>query len=128
MFDVSQIPLFRLADRRFAWLDQRQQILARNIANADTPGWRARDMKPFTAQAVAPGFALTRTNPLHLAAAGGAADTATGEVVRGEQAPDGNGIALDKELMKVAQTDTAHELTTELTRKYLSLFRTAIGR
>jgi len=41
---------------------------------------------------------------------------------------DGNGVALDKQLMKVAETDTAHELVIELTHKYLGLFRTAIGK
>ena len=127
MFDFSQIPLFALADRRLAWIDRRQQVLAQNIANADTPGWRSRDLKPFAAQLAAPSVALARTDPLHLAG-GAAAGAATASPQTGERAPDGNAVAVDTELMKVAETETANELTTQLTRTYLGMFRTAIGR
>ena len=36
-----------LAETRLRWLDRRQEVLARNISNADTPGYRARDVTPF---------------------------------------------------------------------------------
>lgn len=127
MFDFSQLPLFALADRKFAWIDQRQQVLAQNIANADTPGWRARDVKPFAALLAAPPLALASTAAGHFAAGptgGGPAAIAPGS----ELAPDGNGVVLDKEMMKVAETDANHVLTTELTRSWLGMFRTAIGR
>jgi flagellar basal-body rod protein FlgB len=127
VFDISQVPLFALADRRLAWLDQRQQLLAQNIANADTPGWRARDLGPFVAQLASLHIALARTDPLHLAGTAPAGAT-KGVPENSERAPDGNGVALDKELLKVAETDTAQELTTQLTRTYLDMFRVAIGR
>ena len=41
------IALFDLADKRLAWVDHRQEVLAQNIANANTPGWLARDLAPF---------------------------------------------------------------------------------
>ena len=43
-----QIGLFALADRRLAWLGARQGVLAQNVANADTPGWQQRDIRPFS--------------------------------------------------------------------------------
>ena len=42
--------------------------------------------------------------------------------------PDGNGVAMDEQLSKVADTDATHELVTDLYAKYLSMFRTALGR
>jgi flagellar basal-body rod protein FlgB len=127
VFDVSQIPLFALANQRLAWIDQRQQVLAQNIANIDTPGWRTRDLTPFDASLAHANLELTRTDGAHLAgAAGGGGTAGRAQVV--EQAPDKNGVSLDKELEKVAESDTAHELVTELTRKYLGLVRTAIGK
>jgi flagellar basal-body rod protein FlgB len=124
--DTSRIALFDLADKRLAWADQRQALLAQNIANADTPGWRPRDLKPFDSLLTGTGVALAQTDPMHLA---GTSATAAGLVeLGGERAPDGNGVALDKELSKVADTDATHQLVTELYRKYLGFFQTALGR
>jgi flagellar basal-body rod protein FlgB len=124
--DPSRIALFDLADKRLAWADQRQALLAQNIANADTPGWRPRDLAPFDAMLKGTGVTLAQTDPKHLA---GSSATAAGIVeLSGERAPDGNGVALDKELSKVADTDATHQLVTGLYRKYLAFFQTALGR
>ncbi len=127
MFDVASIPLFALADRRLAWIDRRQHVLAQNVANADTPGWRAHDLKPFAALLGRPPITLAATEGTTMTAGAGAGapDAATAP---GEVAPDGNGVVLDKELLKVAETDTAHELTVNLVQAWVGMFRTAIGR
>ena len=44
--DVSSIPLLSLLKERMAWLSQRQDLLSQNVANADTPGYTAHDLKP----------------------------------------------------------------------------------
>ncbi len=67
--DPTDIPLFALADQRLVWVDHRQALLSQNVANVDTPGYRARDLRPF-AQALADArfdIAPVRTDPLHLA-------------------------------------------------------------
>jgi len=127
MFDLAQIPLFALADRKLAWIDQRQQVLAQNIANADTPGWRAHDVKPFAAMLATRPIALAAAEGSSLAppALAGAQGTVTDQT---EVAPDGNGVALDRELMKIVDTDTAQTLTLQLMKTYLGMFRTTIGR
>ncbi|RYF10860.1 MAG: hypothetical protein EOO77_20625, partial [Oxalobacteraceae bacterium] len=45
--DPTDIGLFRLAEKRLNWVEQRQQVLAQNIANANTPNFKARDVSPF---------------------------------------------------------------------------------
>jgi flagellar basal-body rod protein FlgB len=124
--DLSDLPLFALADRRLDWVDTRQSLLARNIANADTPHWRSRDVKPFAQALRQVSVTLARTDPAHLEPPRSRAFGAGAQVT--ELAPDGNAVALDKELVKVADTDAVHELVTNLNKKYQNLLRTTIGR
>ena len=49
--DPSDIGLFRLAEKRLNWIEQRQQVLAQNIANASTPDYKARDLSPVPIEA-----------------------------------------------------------------------------
>lgn len=124
--DIGTIPLFRLAEQRLGWLDGRQAVLAENVANADTPGWKARDVRPFDAVLAGQAVALARTAPGHIALADGPMQDSV--TARAEQSPDGNTVALDEQLARLADTETQHDLATELYRKYLGLFRIAIGR
>ena len=119
--------IFTLAERRLGWIDQRQALLAQNIANANTPGYVAKDLQSF-AQTLAGALPqLAATDPAHLtgAATNGRADP---RVRPAERAPDGNAVSLDEQLTKVADTDGAHALVTNLYHTYLGLFRTVIGK
>ena len=125
--DPRRIPLFDLADRRLSWIGQRQQVLSQNIANANTPGWRTRDLLPFEQHlARGTGLAPARTDAGHLAPTRSAVPPGKAQV--GERAPDGNSVSLDVELSKVADTESAHSLVAGLYQKYLAMFRTAAGR
>lgn len=118
--------MFALADRRLAWVADRQSLLAQNIANANTPKWQSHDLMPFSATLAAQSVQLAQTAPGHFA---GTVTNGPGvAAVPGERSPDGNSVVLDKELAKMADTDSAHEVATSLMRKYLGLFRTAIGK
>ena len=121
--------IFDLAERRLAWAHRRQAVLAQNIANANTPGFKPHDLQPFSralgnATAVGP----VRTQPNHLAGTSGA--SAPQEVVDRShmQSPDGNAVALDEQLVKVADTDTTHELVTSIYKAYIAMFNTALDR
>ncbi len=124
----ADIGLFRLAEQRLAWVGRRQELLAQNVANANTPGYQPRDLAPF-AQALAhadPAAALVRTDPMHIAA------SSTAQSDRPfrprERAPDGNGVSVEDQLTKVADTSSTQELVANLYRKYNGMFRTALGR
>lgn len=126
----SHIALFDLADKRLQWLGSRQEVLARNVANADTPGWKSQDVRPFADVLAKTGSTdqtgPTRTNSLHLA--GTTASAAGSQTLRGERAPDGNQVSLDEQMERIAQTDTDHEAVTAIYRKYIGMFRLALGR
>ena len=126
--DPTRTAPVALAEQRLAWLESRQRVLAQNIANADTPGYRPRDLRPFAETlARAGGVGLLRTDARHLAPARGEPGTRPDRQVA-ERSPNGNAVALDEQALKVADTDTAHALATGLHKRYLGLFRIALGR
>lgn len=120
----SPTDVFALAEKRFAWIDQRQGVLAQNIANANTPGYAAKDIKPFgEVLAAAAGQTATGSGIVLASSAAVTKDPASSD-----KSLDGNAVALDEQLEKVAETDTAQQLASNLYKKYVGLFRTAIGR
>jgi flagellar basal-body rod protein FlgB len=130
IMDLGRIPLFAALQKRMGWLAERQTVLAENVANADTPNYVAQDLKPADFGALVKGghapLQLAATEPGHLAPPHGTAAFKT-EKVSGERSLDGNGVSLDREMMKVSQTASDYALMTNLYRKHLNLLKTAIG-
>ncbi|TCH97163.1 flagellar biosynthesis protein FlgB [Roseococcus sp. SYP-B2431] len=127
--DLTRHGPIALAESRLAWLDTRQRILARNVANADTPGFRPSDAVPFgeILQRRRHGAAMTTTDANHVAPRGSGALTVQDRDIV-ERSRNGNAVSLDAEALRIAETDQAHALAMGLHRKYLGLFRTALGR
>jgi flagellar basal-body rod protein FlgB len=126
--DPTSIPLFQLAEQRLAWTDRRQEVLAQNIANLDTPKFQAKDLPPF-AQALASvaGPTLARTDPGHLT---GTQDSGPNALLTPRPiatAPDGNAVSLDQQLTQVANTANDQQVATSLYKKYLGMFALALG-
>ena len=127
--DSTRIGLLELAERRLAWTDQRQTVLAQNIANGNTPQFQPHDLRPFAETLNNTGsVTLARTQPNHLQSAGG--DQSPQEVVDRQNAksPDGNAVSIDDQLVKLAETETNHEMVTTIYKKYLGMFQTALDR
>jgi flagellar basal-body rod protein FlgB len=124
--DPTQLDLFTLAERRLAWINQRQSVLAQNVANASTPGFQPSDVRSFasTLNSMAP-IAATVTQPGHIALT--RPDTANAVQERNPHGPDGNGVSLDKELTRIADTETMQSLTSSIYKKYMTLFSMALG-
>lgn len=123
-----RIGLFDLAERRLAWTDQRQAVLARNIANASMPAFQAKDLPDFAKTLARTSVAEPiRTQPNHLA---GTEGTGIRPVTLRAKArsPDGNTVAMDEQLTRVADTETAQSVVTSIYRKYMRLFGMALGK
>lgn len=116
------------------WHQTRQNVLAQNVANADTPGYRARELRPpdFTALlngGASDGPAMMRTNAMHIG--GGASGLSsfrlddTGDY---EVSPSGNAVSLEDQMMNVAENQMDYQLATSLYSRSLGLLRTAISR
>ena len=129
--DLSKIPLFGAITRRMSWLGERQAVLAQNIANADTPGYVAKDVKPPSFGELVSGaggrLKLATTSPGHVVPvqAGGSFKLQPQKVT--ERAPNGNAVQLEDQMMKISDTANDYALTTNLYRKQIGMLKTAIG-
>jgi flagellar basal-body rod protein FlgB len=131
--DFGNIPLFRAMAKRMAWLGERQQVLAQNVANADTPGYSPQDLKKpdfraLVAASTPSQMPLTRTQPMHLAGVASATDFARERQRGNERSPSGNAVSLEDEMMKVAETANDYALTSNLYRRHVAMLKAALGR
>lgn len=129
---VAGLPLIEMLKTRMHWHQARQKVLAENVANADTPGFRPNDMKQpvFDAQGRAGGGSLgvARTNAAHLSLRTGRAGLDEGEASRFEVRPSGNAVNLEEEMLRAAENQSDFQLAASLYQKSLQVMRTAIGR
>jgi flagellar basal-body rod protein FlgB len=130
--DFGSIPLFRAMAQRMSWLGERQQVLAQNVANADTPGYVPQDLKQQSFRELVGGSArpaLAATDVKHLTGtAHGAGHFATSRVKTAELTPSGNRVSIEEEMMKVGQTASDHHLMSSLYRRHIAMIRAALGR
>ncbi|MBA5727475.1 flagellar biosynthesis protein FlgB [Bombella sp. TMW2.1889] len=117
--------LLNLAERRMSWLQNRESVLAGNVANANTPHYSPKDVSPFQGVLnAAHGVALRRTNPGHMLGP-------TGETHAhrqgGRASLDGNRVVLEDELGKIAQTSDQQRFATTVYGRYMGLYGMALG-
>jgi flagellar basal-body rod protein FlgB len=132
--DWSSTAPFRIIGQRLDWLDQRQREIARNIANADTPGYVPGDVEPFRFRKALGGspaeVRLAATAPGHQAGTLPASSSAWAvrrDAQPAEATPNGNAVDLEEQMAKLNEVGAAHRLATQLYRKYLGMVRTAAG-
>ncbi|MBI1210919.1 MAG: flagellar biosynthesis protein FlgB [Alphaproteobacteria bacterium] len=117
---------------KLAWLNDRQAILSRNIANASTPGFVPQDLTPpdfsaALAEASRGGFFAT-TNSKHMRGRSLANGTSHAiDKPDSQTSPDGNRVVIEEQMMRVAETQLQYAEATGLYKKVFSLWRTALG-
>jgi flagellar basal-body rod protein FlgB len=130
--NLPDVPLLSMLRERMTWLSQRQDLLSQNVANADTPGYVARDLKPLDfEQALSDansGATMMTTNARHIALspshAGKFDDHETPDQ---ESNPNGNAVSLEMEMIKVSDTQAQFQAAANLYAKTITLMKTAIG-
>lgn len=129
--NLPDVPLFAMLRERMSWLHQRQDVLSQNVANADTPGYVARDLKALDfadmLNGTAPAGHMVTTDIRHFAvspAAAGFEDEATPDQASN---PNGNAVSLEREMVKVADTQAQFAAAANLYAKAMTLMKTAIG-
>ena len=131
---ISDIPILSMLRSRMQWGQARQEVLAENVANADTPNYRARDIAApdFSRElSLVSSVGLERTDPNHIAGpAGGGGDSpfATDASARYEIRPRGNSVSHEDEMMKVGSNQMDYEAVTSMYTHSLGLIRIAIDR
>lgn len=131
---LKDIPVFQALHKRMDWLSARQTVLAENVANADTPGYRARDLKELSFRELMADkrtvMTTARTHSQHLQGTGSSstpyADDSQDAV--NESTPSENAVVLEEQTLKVSDTRMEYDLATSLYRKNMNMIRTALGR
>jgi flagellar basal-body rod protein FlgB len=131
---MADIPLLGMLRERMSWLNARQDTLAQNVANADSPGYLARDLKPMNFEDMMKrvngdsGSGLTTTNAMHINISASQPNGYTGvDAPDTEASVSGNTVSLEAEMIKVSDTQAQFQAATNLYGKALSMMRTAIG-
>jgi len=128
---ISDIPILSMLRERMEWHQERQRVLAENVANADTPNYRARDLAPpnFERELSVASLALARTDPGHIAwQGGGGSEFASDTSGRYEVRPRGNSVTHEDEMMKAASNQMDFDAVTSLYTRSLALIKLAIGK
>lgn len=126
MFEKLQ--LTAMAQSMASHAGARMGVIARNIAQADTPGYKAMDLPSFAeTYRMAEPMALRQTRPGH----SGGNDTqmqAAPRRTHGAAAPNGNSVSLEQEMVKAAEVRQDHEMALAIYRSSADIIRTSLGR
>lgn len=132
---IQNVPLMRAMASKMIYLDKRQGVIAQNMANADTPGYRPQDLtkvdfgKVLEKVVDTNRVSMKTTQPGHMPnpdaieRAKDQKDRITYEV-----APAGNAVILEEQMIKANQTQMDYNLMTGLMQKQTAMYRLALGR
>ena len=129
---IGGLNLFQALSDKMRWHQERQGVLAENVANADTPGYVQRDLKAFQFDADLKSVATlttSATSPNHISVTSGGrpppcgADSGPFEVTT-----SGSGVALEDEMMRVAGNDMDYQAVTALYTRSVRILKVALGR
>lgn len=139
---ITDLPILGMLRTRMHWQQARQALIAENVANADLPGFRPRDLSDpalagsglgalaAPAAAQVGGDGLAKTDPRHIGL-GALADGPNADPRRFkgfEIRPSGNGVNLEEEMMKAGENQSDYQLASSLYQKSLDVLRIAVGK
>lgn len=130
--ELGKLTIFAVVKKRMDWLAQRQEVIAQNIANADTPNYKAKDLKPFQFKELLrrkSGINLKSTQASHL---GGVRRAVRSFQVKDDRKPyetnpTGNSVVLEEQMAKMNENGASYRLASELYKKHLNMIRIALG-
>jgi len=133
---ITDIPILSMLRTRLSWSQERQRVLAENVANSDTPNYRGRDLAPpkfqeptsVSAGAVST-VSLVRTENGHIGGTGlSGSGFSTDFKGNYEVRPTGNSVSLEDEMMKVAANQMDYQAATAVYSRSLNLIKVALGK
>src|SRR5436305_1238851 len=132
---INDLPVLSALRTKMQWHQERQRVLAENISNSDTPGFKPRDLvepkfNAAGANAGAPmgSLAMMRTTAGHIAPSAAGGSFAQNAKAGTETRPAGNAVNLEDEMLKVSANQMDYAAATSLYTRSLGLLKTAIGK
>lgn len=123
---VGPIHLFELASSQARWLALRQTTIAGNVANANTPGYQALDIEPFSKALGNARNALAVTSPRHIVTSD--AEVATHRVRKTESwdvVHSGNSVSIEQEMLKAGEVNRDYSLNTAIVKSFHRMLNAA---
>jgi len=130
----ADLEIVRMAQGLARHAAARQEAVARNVANVNTPGYKQVGLPDFAslhARTVSSGSeasGMRATRAAHLGAGHDYAPPAPRVVADARQAPNGNSVSLEGEIMKAAELRRDHDMALAIYRTATSVLRAGIGR
>ncbi|AEV38584.1 flagellar basal-body rod protein FlgB [Pseudovibrio sp. FO-BEG1] len=126
--------MFQALRQKMQWHQQRQGVLAENVANADTPGYRSKDLKELSfsdmvdAEQGTGALRPVVTSAGHITSGGISAGVGTkvSKASSFERTPDGNSVVLEEQMMKIAQNQIDYQTATSLYSRSLGMLKSAL--
>lgn len=116
---VGPLYLFELASSQARYLELRQSTIATNVANANTPGFRARDVEPFNKVLDTMPVRLATTSPSHMQLSAAETDTrATAKKDSWEVVHSGNSVSLEQEMIKGSDVNRDYSVNSAIVRSF----------
>jgi len=123
----EKLELTRMAQSLAAHSGARMAVIAENVANADTPGYKAKDMPAFSEVYSDPGGDMRATRAGHLTQAA-PASLPTPDLARGRESPNGNSVSLEAEMVKSVEARQSHDMALAIYRATSDVIRASLGR
>ncbi len=123
----EKLELIQMAQSLAAQSGARMAVIAENVANADTPGYKAKDLPSFAEAYAADPGEMRRSRPGHL---NGSSTTTTlmPERSRGQESPNGNSVSLEAEMVKSVEARQNHDMALAIYRASSDVIRASLGR
>ena len=122
----EKLELTRMAQGLASYAGARLGVVAQNIAHADTPGYKTRDLPSFAEVHAETGNGMRATRKGHLGAAERPGPQA--RIVTSQGAPDGNTVSLETEMVKAIEVRQQHEMALAISRNTSDILRASLGR
>lgn len=133
MTDISEPTINTMMKAHMKYMSERQGVLAQNIANMDTPAYKAQDLKKLDFKRLAEDqhnrLEMVATSPAHLngTLTGGTSFTTIKDKDTFEVRPNQNNVVMEDQMGKVSDTNAEFELSSTMIKKFTSLYREASG-
>lgn len=125
---MSEIYLSKLAGSNANWLSARQTLIAGNVANSSTPGYKSVDVKPFSDAMKSAGLSASRTHSMHLVSSSGSAGGVGTKLEDSwETYHSGANVSLPQEMIKSGEVSTAYQLNTSVMKSFHRMVVSAFG-
>lgn len=128
---IADSGILSLMKDKMSYLGQKSAVLAQNVANANTPGYKAKEIAGFTTFAQEMERAsntMNVTSDKHIVPAGMSGVNATTKRMKSfEVLPSGNSVDLEQQMMEVSATTIEYQADTSIYQKFMNLFRIALG-